>query len=799
MVRLSFSWISTFLFALSSLAAAQQKALTLDILYDPDRRVDFSGSLPEIRWLKDGKHYLQIQTDPVSQTAEWLKVDLETGSSTPFYDPEKLEAALASVTGVSPEEAHALARESSYLVSPGEDSLLMTAAEDLFLYREAAGHYLLTRLTLDPGREREPGFSPDGRYVSFVRNNNLHVVETETNEERALTADGSPEILNGILDWVYQEEIYGRGHFKAYWWSPDSTQLAFLQLNESPVPEFTLVDHIPYRPSLEAYRYPKAGDPNPKVRLGMVPVTGGEVRWVDLSKYENEDILIVRVSWKPAITGPEPAETEHEEEPEPGPEEESEEQDEQEEAEQRPQEGQQETEAVEPAATSPARLVYQVQDRRQTWLDLNLADPKTGKSSTVLRETSPAWVNVHGDPHWLSDGSFLWLGEQTGWKHLYHYAEDGTLIQQLTSGSWEARELHGVDEESGYIYISGTKRSAIGKDAYQLKLDGSELTCITEVAGFHETVFNSTLTYFVDMWSNIRTPPQLHLFRADGTLFRTIDRNDVEALAEYRLAYPELLQVSTGDGFPMEALLLKPVDFDPSKKYPVWVHVYGGPHAQLVQDRWRGRNYMWYQLLAQRGFIIWVCDNRIASGKSAESTWKVHRNFGELELRDLEDSLEWLKQQPWVDGSRIGLGGWSFGGYLTAYALTHSQSFRVGVAGGSVTDWRDYDSIYTERYMSTPEENPEGYRKSSAVAAAENLHGELLLIHGTLDDNVHMQNTLQLAYALQKAGKPFELMLYPKSKHRVRDPHLNKHVRALMLSFIEKHLRPEEQPIATSP
>jgi dipeptidyl-peptidase 4 len=269
---------------------------------------------------------------------------------------------------------------------------------------------------------------------------------------------------------------------------------------------------------------------------------------------------------------------------------------------------------------------------------------------------------------------------------------------------------------------------------------------------------------------------------------RVIEENSVVALKQYKLSRPEFLQVKTRDGFVMEAMMIKPPDFDPKKKYPVWSFTYSGPHAQSVRNSWGGPNFLWHQMLAQKGYLIWVCDNRTASGKGMESAWPLYKNFGELELRDLEDGVAWLKSQPYVDGARIGINGWSYGGFMTAYALTHSTSFKIGIAGGSVTDWRDYDTIYTERYMGTPQNNPEGYVKSSPVHAAKNLHGKLLLIHGTMDDNVHMQNTIQFVYELQKAGKPFELMLYPKSRHGVIDPLLVKHMRELMTRFILENL-----------
>jgi len=297
------------------------------------------------------------------------------------------------------------------------------------------------------------------------------------------------------------------------------------------------------------------------------------------------------------------------------------------------------------------------------------------------------------------------------------------------------------------------------------------------------------MTRYVDVWSNITTPTQVRLRAADGSELRVIDANRVPALAEYRLSTPEFLQVETRDGFVMEAMMITPPDFDPTRQYPVFQHVYSGPGISSVRDQWMGRGYLFYQLLAQQGMIVWVIDNRSASGKGVQSQWPVYKRLGELELQDLEDGLAWLTAQPYVDPDRVVMEGWSDGGCMTAYALTHSTGWSAGIAGGTVGDWRDYDTVYTERYMGTPQNNPDGYRRTAPRNAAADLSGQLLLIHGTMDDNVHMQNTLQLAYALQEADKPFEMMLYPRSRHGVTDPDLYLHLQRLTMDFALRAVR----------
>jgi dipeptidyl-peptidase 4 len=716
-------------------ARAQEKLLTIEDIFDPVKKVSFSGTpAAGVEWLRDGTHYLQNRKqDGVNVLTH---VDARTGEAAPFFDAARMEAALAKLPGIGREDARRLAHLSSYKLNPAQTAVLLNHNLDLVYYElntDAAA-----RLTTDPAAETEEDFSPDGRLVSFVRGNDLYVIDLAARRERRLTKTGGEKILNGVLDWVYEEELYGRGNRRGYWWSPDSSRIAYLSIDESPVHTFPVVDHIPRRQVLEETPYPLAGDPNPLVRLGVVEPAGGDnTRWVEAAGYEPTDLLVVRVSWTP----------------------------------------------------DSRRVVYQAQNREQTYLDLNAADPSSGRSSRLFRETTKAWVEaVDDNPRWLKDGSFLWRSERTGWQHLYHYAADGKLVRQVTDGPWEVRGIDALDEAGGWVYFHGTEHSHIAEHVYRVRLDGTGLKRLTEAEGSHSASFNPSATLFVDKWSDVNTPTQTRLFSADGAQVRVLDENRVAALSQYKLGKAELLRVKTRDGFEMEALMIRPPDFDPAKKYPVLEFTYSGPHAPQVKNSWGGSTYMWHQLLAQKGYIVWYLDNRSASGKGAQSAWVSYKNFGPLELRDLEDGLGYLKTLPYVDGSRIGIWGWSFGGYMTTYALTHSKQWKLGVAGGTVADWANYDSVYTERYMLTPEHNPEGYKAGSPLAAAANLSGKLMLIHGAIDDNVHMANTIQFAYELQKAGRQFDLMLYPKSRHGVTDPLLVKHMRQMMTDFIVANL-----------
>lgn len=740
MIRTTLALIAGVL--LTATASAQTRTFTIDDLYDPQKRIDFSGGPPRgLQWISD-THY--VWPKPAERgLVEWTRVEAATSASEPLFDAAKMRAAFDALPGLRAEDVARIANARGLEMNQARTATLVSIADDLYFYQFGADRAV--RLTFDPYAEEEFSFSPDGRQVAFVRRNNLFVVNTEQQrQERQLTTSGGDQLLNGKLDWVYQEEIYGRGNYRAYWWSPDSAHLAFLQLDETPVPEFTVVDHIPARLNVETWDYPKAGDPNPRVKLGVLPAVGGHVQWVNLSKYDPIEFLIVNVSWTP----------------------------------------------------DSKQVVYQVQNREQYWLDLNLVAPDGQAPKTLFRETTKAWVNENGAPTWLKDGSFLWISERSGWRHLYRYKADGTLSGAVTSGNWDLRTLHGVDEAGGWVYFSGTERSYIGGDAYRITLDGTGLSRLTQRAGTHRATFSPGFAQFIDSWSDVSTPPQVRVVKADGTEVRVVHESRVAALAELKLSPPEFLQVKTRDGFVMEAVLIKPIDFNPSKKYPVMQFTYGGPYAQFVTNAWEalgGQTQMYFQMLAQRGIAVWVCDNRSASGKGAQSAWTSYKNFGEQELKDVEDGLAWLKKQPWVDGARIGIDGWSFGGFMVSYALTHSSSFAMGIGGGNVTDWSLYDSIYTERYMLMPQNNPEGYKASSALAAAKNLHGQLLLIHGVIDDNVHMQNTLKFSYELQKAGKPFRLMVYERSRHGVTDPDLVKHLRQMMFDFTtEVLLKPAE-------
>lgn len=575
--------------------------------------------------------------------------------------------------------------------------------------------------------------SPDGSFASYVSGNDLYVVNIKDSKKISVTRDGSKNILNGKLDWVYQEEIYGRGDYKGHWWSPDSKKLAFLRFDQTQVATFTITNYSNDIPTVYTYHYPRVGQKNPLVSLGIYNVVTNKHTWVDLSKYK-EEFLIVKVSWGPR----------------------------------------------------GKFLVYQVQDRAQKWLDLNIVDLETGKSQTLLRESSHAWVEITGDPVWLKDGSFLWLSERSGWKHIYHYNEKGILEKQLTKGKWDVHKIQAFDDKR--IYFSASKDSFLEHHAYVLHRKKRKVRRLTKPNFSHWCRFSPNGKLFLDEKGNIDTPTKIHLKDSTGKLLRVISENKIPLLKQYKLGKTQFIQIKARDNFPLEAIMITPPSFNPKKQYPVICSVYGGPRAPKVLNEWNRRHYFWHQMMAQKGYIVWILDNRSASDKGINSAWSVYRSFGTSELRDIEDGVAWLKKQPYVDKKRIGIWGWSFGGYITCYALTHSKSFKIGVAVAPVTDWLFYDTIYTERYMGLLKNNAVGYKKSSPIYKAKDLHGELFIIHGALDDNVHFQNTLRFVYELQKYGKQFSMMVYPASKHGIRNKYSNFHLFKAITKFIDDKL-----------
>jgi len=699
------------------------KPITFETIYDPKKRVNLRGStVSGLNWLEDGEHYLQVRD------GQLYKVHAVSGRSELFFEPDKLADALKRLPTIDDKTAKSLSKRTWLRMNPNRTAILLDYENDL--YHCTLDGKTAARLTNDPAREEHGTFAPHGEFIAFVRDKNLYVVDIATQTERALTTSGGGMISNAKADWVYFEEVYSRRR-QAFWWSPDSSTIAFMQFDDSPVNEFTVVNNTTKKQNVEQTRYPRAGELNPHVRVGTVSVAGGAVRWVELDDYLQGTYLITGVGWMP----------------------------------------------------DSERIYFFVQDRAQTWLDFNTAAKRAGEPKRLFRETTKAWVDVPDIPKFLSDGSFLIFSERTGWKHLYLYDKNGKFKHTVTRGKWEARGLHHVDEKGGWVYVSGTRDSHIAENLYRVKLTGGKAIRLTKAAGSHRVNVSPNGKYFIDTWSSSSTPTKVALYGTDRKLLRMLDTNPAYKRQEYRFGKYEQFQIETSDGFALEASLLKPPDFDGNRKYPVWFMTYGGPHAPTIRDSWSG-SMARDNMLAQMGMLVFKCDPRSASGKGACSAWTAYKQLGVQELKDVAEAIEWLKKKPYVDGDRIGMSGHSYGGFLTAYAMTHSKLFAGGIAGAPVTDWRLYDTIYTERYMDTPQNNTEGYDKTSVVKAAKNLHGRLMIVHGAIDDNVHMENTFKLVNALQQADKEFELMIYPRSRHGVGGMHYSR----LQVNFIKSIL-----------
>ncbi len=586
------------------------------------------------------------------------------------------------------------------------------------------------------GAKVEAHCNAAGTFASFVRGGDFFVVDCSDKSQWRVTDDGQKDQLHGVLDWVYQEEVYGRGDFQGHWWSDTGALVAVLSLDEAPVREFTIVNHVPpgyldteRTVATEVTNYPKAGDPNPIATLLVVDGKARTVTPVDLSAYP-KDVLVVRVEW------------------------------------------------------AAGRLLVTLQDRVQTWAELCMVDVATGKVVKWLREESKTWTNRPESPRWLADGTFLWLSERTGFQHVYHYRAGGELLNAVTSGDWQVRSIERVDEARGRLWFEGTRDGAAGRHIYRVGLDGKDLRLLTPGVGTHQAEFDRDASYLLDRWSAMDQPMIVRVLDGEtGEPVHEIGRANTGQAAEYSLVAKERLSIPTRDGEQLDASLMLPPDAKPGARHPIYLPTYSGPDSPSVRDVWGPSTYQ--QFVAQQGFAVLQVNVRSASGRGLAATGTCYRHLGEQELADLEDAIAWVCKERSGDPARVAIEGWSYGGFMAAYALTHSDKFALGLAGAGVYDWRLYDTIYTERYMGLPDDNQQGYDHTSVIKSAKNLRGHLVLLHGTMDDNVHLQNTMQLLWELEKAGKQnFELMLYPRSQHG-----LAREVSAHSREFAWRHLQ----------
>lgn len=681
---------------------AQKKLLTYKQAYEGGEP-RLVGQLPRVEGWLDDTHYLERSSQGEGQETKLrlMKVDAATGEATAFLDYEQLKAKLPSGFFLQAAVDH----------TADYAGFLLRRREDLYYF--CAGDGLFKRLTATPGEEKNARFSPDGTKVAYTRDNNLFVLDIQSGLEHQLTNDGSDTVYNGWASWVYYEEILGRAsRYAAFWWAPNSQMLAFLRFDDSPVPTFPLFRADGVHGELEITRYPKAGDPNPYVKLGIAHVDEGKIVWVDMD--ERADHYIAWPFWTP----------------------------------------------------DSKQLLFQWMNRGQDHLKLLAADPSTGKVHQVYEERQPAWVEFFEDLYLFRDGSgFLLRSSVDGWYHLYLYDMTGKLKRRLTAGEFTVSSISLVDETHRVVYFAGAPKGLPESHLYRVGLDGKGLQRLTSAPGTHRCTLSPQGSYFLDTYSSIEHPSRMELRTGDGTLVRTLGDTKLDLLDEYALGRVELFTIPSGDGFDLPAVWVLPPDFDPAKRYPVLFEVYGGPASPTVSNSFR--RLSWHYL-AQRGIIVITVDHRGSGHFGKKGVDLMHRNLGKWEMHDLIAAVKWLRKKPFVDSTRVGITGGSYGGYTTCMALTYGADyFTHGVAEFSVTDWRLYDTVYTERYMDTPTENPEGYTFGSVLTHADKYKGRLLITHGTMDDNVHMQNTIQFIDRLEELNKDFQLLLYPNARHGI--------------------------------
>jgi dipeptidyl-peptidase-4 len=725
--------IAAGMFALAALAPLQaQQTLSVERIFaSRDFRVQ---GLPALQWMRDGQRYSYVQTGTNGVT-DLVAEDARTGTKTRLVDGSRL---------VAPGQQKPIEIE-DYTWTPDERKLLIyTNSQPVWRENTKGTYYLydldsgrVTPVSTQPGWQMFAKLSPDGRRVGFVRDNDIYVTDVATGQETRLTRDGSESIINGTFDWVYEEEL---GLQDGWRWSPDGARIAFWRLDASRSRTFNWINDTDSAYSrVIGLRYPKAGTPNSIAKVGVIEVAGGATRFMDTGN--DPEVYLARMEW----------------------------------------------------AESPDEVMIQRLNRHQNRLDVMLADARTGASRTVFTDTDPAWVEVDDDFQWINGGrDFLFSSERDGFNHLYLVSRDGRNVRQLTRGRWDVTSITSVDERGGTVYFGAHAPEPDQTHLYRVKLNGTGLQQITREPGTHSARIASNSPYFINTHSSAGTPPVIRLQNtADGAVVRTlVDNAQVrQTVQSLGIRKPEFFTMRTADGTELRGWTIKPANFDASKKYPVLMYVYGGPGSQTVLNSWGGTRYLWHQMLAQRGYVVVSVDNRGTGARGSAFKKATYLKLGAVETSDQLEAARYLATQPWVDASRIGIWGWSYGGFMTASAMFAPGSpFKAGIAVAPVVDWGLYDTIYTERFMRTPQENAEGYRRNAPVSNAAGLRGRFLLIHGTGDDNVHFQNTTQLVNALQAAGKQFDFMMYPNRNHGISGGTTSQHLYTLMTNWVTNNL-----------
>lgn len=724
--------LALLIFAPSVHAQAGLKPITFDHVFDGT----FNPSgVSAFNWMKDGRFYTALQRNPSTGERELIKYGLLDGSSEVLLRESEL---VRSDNGEP-------VQMGTYSFSADEQKLLIMANRQSIWRRSyLADHYVfdLRARTLMPlskteGRQSVAELSPQGSRAAFTRGNNLYWVDLETGVETAITNDGKwNEIINGSSDWVYEEEF---GFSKAWFWSPDGNRVAFYRFDETAVKEFSFQTWQTDYPGEVKYKYPKAGEINSVVTIGVYDIPSRKTTWMDVGT--EKDQYIVRLNW----------------------------------------------------TQSSDALAIRRMNRLQNRQDLMVANVATGATRVVKTETNDAWIAANDDLTFLSNGrEFIYVSEEDGWNHIYQYNLDGTLVRQITRGDWEVTRFLGFDEASGYLYYISTEGSSMERHVFRIRIDGSGKTKLSKHAGMNTVNMTRDFAYYVNTVSSNDMPTRVSLHNADGSEIRVLEDNAdlLETMEEYALPAREFFEIPAADGTPLNAYIIKPVDFDPNKRYPVLMYVYGGPGSQNVNNSFgSGARTAWHNLLVQDGYLVVCVDNRGTGGRGAKFKKQVYLNLGKYETEDQIAAAKWLGSQSYVDPSRIAIWGWSYGGYMSSMALAlGSDVFKLAIAVAPVTHWKFYDTIYTERYMSTPQLNPNGYAYGAPTTHAAKIKGKYLLIHGTADDNVHFQNAVVMADELIKAGVQFDTMFYPDKNHGISGGNTQRHLYEYMRSYILKNL-----------
>lgn len=729
------------LFTSITLTYAQKKEITNEDIWEKElfKQATISGLVS----MNDGHYYSSLYTNPKSKETFILQYEYATGKIVDTI----LRSSELVINGK-------VIEMEDYTFSPTEDKILIYNESDpIYRHSTKEENYVWDRKShrlqrvSEHGKQMYAAFSPDGTKIAFVRDNNIFVYDIKTQRELQITQDGKKNaIINGACDWVYEEEF---SFTRAFQWSPDSKYIAYYKFDESRVRQFTFSKYGKLYPEDYTYKYPKAGEDNSLVSIHIYTLDNQKTVKAAIENlsseyikdsYLQQDQYIPRIKW---------------------------------------------------TANSNILCILRM-NRLQNKLDYILTHAQTGKSDIILAETSKTYIEITDDLTFLKDGkSFIISSEKDGYNHLYHYDIKGNLINQITHGNWEVTSLYGIDPTQKIIYYQSAQNSPLQREIYSIGIDGKNMKRLSQKLGTNKAVFSSDFSYFINYFTNANTPNYITVNKKDGKEIRVLEDNaSLKKLMEtYQISKKDFFTITTSEGVKLNAWMIKPDDFDPKKKYPVFMFVYGGPGSQTVQDNWGEYNQLWYYMLASKGYIIVSVDNRGTGARGAEFKQMTYLNLGKYETIDQIESAKWLAKQSYVDPTRIGIQGWSYGGYMSSLCITKGADvFKMAIAGAPVTNWKYYDTIYTERYLRTPKENSKGYEDNSPINFANQLKGNYLIIHGTADDNVHFQNSMDMVTALINAGKQFESAYYPNKNHSIKKTPERPHLYILMTNFILKNL-----------